>query len=251
MNLKKIEIKIKNFIIKNFFFKKIYFYFKIIKKAKKRFYYAENSEDVIVNALFDKIKKGVYLDIGCYHPIRGSLTYKLFKKGWKGINVDLSRESIDLFDISRPKDLNLNMAISDKNITTKYFQVGNINQANSLEKINGAKKIQIDSINIDTLIKKFDLKKIDYLNIDAEGADYKIITGFSLKKIRPILITIEDVNNNNFDLKSLLKNKMNNFFYKKNYFLYSRTACTSFYVDIKYKKIIHKVLNTTIDFTFK
>ena len=44
---------------------------------------------------------------------------------------------------------------------------------------------------------------------------------------------------------------MNNFFYKKNYFLYSRTACTSFYVDIKYKKIIHKVLNTTIDFTFK
>ena len=250
MNLKKIEIAFKNLILKTFLLNKIYLFLKIIKKSKKLYHYGENSEDVLVNSFFNKKKNGIYFDIGCYHPIRGSLTYQLFKKGWKGINVDISKETINLFNLCRPKDLNLNIAISDKNSKTKYFQAGVINQANSLKKINGAKKVKIDSMTLDSLIEKYNIKKIDYLNIDAEGIDFKIISGFSLKKIRPALITIEDTNNNIYDMSSLLKNKINSFFYKNNYFLYSRTYCTSFYVDNKYKKLIPKLLNTTLNFSF-
>lgn len=188
--------------------------------------------------------------MGCYHPIRGSLTYGLYKKGWSGTNIDLSKETIDLFNICRPNDLNLNIGISDKNSNSKYFQVGHINQANSLKKIRGAKKIKIKTINLNYLIKKYRIKKIDYLNIDGEAFDYKIISGLSFKKIRPILVTIEDDNNNDYDIKNLLSNKINNLFYYNNYFLYSRTYCTSFYIDNKYKNMIPKLLDTTLDFSF-
>jgi hypothetical protein len=55
------------------------------------------------NKIISKIKKGIYLDIGCYHPIKDSHTALLYKKGWKGINIDISKESIEMFKIFRPK----------------------------------------------------------------------------------------------------------------------------------------------------
>ena len=251
MKLKKIEFTVKNFILKIYFLRKIYLFLKIIKKSKKRYHYGENSEDALINSFFSKKKHGTYLDVGCYHPIRGSLTYSLYKKGWSGTNIDLSKETIDLFNICRPNDLNLNIGISDKNSNSEYFQVGHINQANSLKKkIRGATKIKIKTINLTYLIKKYQIKKIDYLNIDGEAFDYKIISGLNFKKIRPNLITIEDDNNNDYDIKNLLRNKINILFYYNNYFLYSRTYCTSFYVDNKYKSMIPKLLDTTLDFSF-
>ena len=42
--------------------------------------------------------KGFYIDIGCYHPLKYSQTHKLYKLGWSGINVDISQDSIDLFN---------------------------------------------------------------------------------------------------------------------------------------------------------
>jgi hypothetical protein len=94
----------------------------LLKKSKKRYHYGENSEDALINSFFSKKKHGTYLDVGCYHPIRGSLTYNLYKKGWSGINIDLSKETIDLFNICRPNDLNLNIGISHKNSNSKYFR---------------------------------------------------------------------------------------------------------------------------------
>ena len=74
-SLKKIESEIKNFIINNKFF---YFFYKIIKisrKHRKDYYSGEYGEDVLVKNFFRKKNNGFYLDVGCYHPIRGSLTY--------------------------------------------------------------------------------------------------------------------------------------------------------------------------------
>ena len=56
--------------------------------------------------------KGFYIDVGCYHPLKYSQTHKLYKLGWSGINVDISKESIDLFNTFRPRDKNLNLGIS-------------------------------------------------------------------------------------------------------------------------------------------
>ena len=77
--------------------------------------------------------KGFYIDVGCYHPIKYSLTHKLHKIGWSGINIDISKESIDLFNIFRPKDKNLNIGISTESGIKDAFFVKEISPISSLK----------------------------------------------------------------------------------------------------------------------
>ena len=71
-------------------------------------------EDVKILELTKNINKGFYVDVGCYHPIHINNCNLLYRKGWSGINIDLSKFSIDLFNHLRPNDLNLNYAVSNK-----------------------------------------------------------------------------------------------------------------------------------------
>lgn len=55
-----------------------------------------------------------------------------------------------------------------------------------------AKTIKVNQLTLDTLMKKYDLKKIDWLKIDAEGAEYDIFVGGkeALKNTNNILLEI-------------------------------------------------------------
>ena len=56
-----------------------------------------------------------------FHPIRYN-TYHLFKRGWRGTNIDINKTSIDLFNIARPKDKNICAAISDTSNEVDFFE---------------------------------------------------------------------------------------------------------------------------------
>jgi FkbM family methyltransferase len=66
--MKKIEKKIKDYLIKLYPFNKLYFFLKILKKSKKRYHYADNGEDIIIQGLFNHKKDGFYIEVVCYHP---------------------------------------------------------------------------------------------------------------------------------------------------------------------------------------
>ena len=56
-------------------------------------------------------------------------TYLLYKKNWKGINIDLNSLSIELFNIARPKDINMlsnriKILMEDKELRRSMGQVG-------------------------------------------------------------------------------------------------------------------------------
>ena len=240
--MKLFERNIKDWIIKTYPFNKLYFLLKIIKKSKKRYYYADNGEDVIIRSLFNHKKNGFYVDVGCYHPIQASLTYMLHKKGWYGVNIDISKDSINLFKIARPKDTNLNIGISNKKGEDYYYQLGHINQANSFKVYENTKKIKVEISTLDEVIKKLDIKKIDFLNIDAEYKDLEALQGISLESVRPTLITIEDADR--YDMANVIISDVYKYLISKNYFLFSRTVCTSFYLDKKYKDNLDEILNT-------
>ena len=48
--MKKIEKKIKDYLIKLYPFNKLYFFLNILKKSKKRYHYADNGEDIIISS---------------------------------------------------------------------------------------------------------------------------------------------------------------------------------------------------------
>ena len=70
----------KNKLLKN---KLFYFFYKILKiyrNKKPSVHFGEFAEDVFINRLFKNVNKGFYVDVGCYHPFKGSLTAKLYEK---------------------------------------------------------------------------------------------------------------------------------------------------------------------------
>ena len=83
------------------------------KIKSKKISYSLTSIDLIVDYIFKK-ENGIYIDVGCNHPVYNNNTYLLNKKGWQGINIDIDEKSIELFNLFRKRDVNLNLAVSSK-----------------------------------------------------------------------------------------------------------------------------------------
>ena len=162
--------------------------------------YSMLGEDLVVNNFFKNKTNGFYVDVGCYHPIDGNNTHLLFKNGWSGINIDLNKISIDLFNIARKNDENFRVAVSNKSKKIKFYYRKKINMLNTINKKfanNSFKKgYSIDYIQARTLSSilkesKLKNKKIDFLNIDIEGNEINALKTLNFEIYRPKLICVE------------------------------------------------------------
>ena len=157
-----------------------------------------SGSDRFSKIILKKIKKGFYLDCGCYHPFKFSLTKALYDSGWKGICLDISKDTIDLFRMYRPRDISLNVGLFTKTgKQTAYFEK-EISQVTSLDK-NFLKELgrkikfkkTINTITLKDLRKEYGIKKIDFLKIDCENIDEKIIINSSYLELDAEYLSIE------------------------------------------------------------
>ncbi len=163
-------------------------------------------EDIFIQKYFKSKPKGFYVDVGCYHPLDGNNTHLLYKNGWSGLNFDINYYSVKLFDFLRKRDLNIHSGISHKKgMLTMYYRK-EINMLNTLDKKiakihfrNGYKKRNVQVNNLDFFISKNfkKQKKIDFLNIDVEGAELNVLKSLNFKNYKPQLICIEIHNSKN------------------------------------------------------
>ena len=186
------KIKKKLHILHNIYVKHKYF--------KKRKTYAMDGEDLVIADYFQNKQKGFYVDVGCYHPIHRNNTFLLYKKGWNGINIDIHSFSIELFKYLRPNDFNYNFAISDKKEMINMYYQKELSQLSTIDFDQAKKSLQgpikekkIQSFSLDEVFKFSNLenKKVDLLDIDVEGSDFKVLKGLSFEKANPELICIE------------------------------------------------------------
>ena len=144
----KLEEKLKNHFLykdKLNILKILYFYFQFLKsKLKPRIINANWGLDIVVDAILKNKKKGIYVDIGCHHPLINNNTYLLFKRGWSGINIDLDFSSIEMFNYFRPNDFNKQKAISNSKGFSKFYFFHNRSPKNTISKKSsvGAKLIK-------------------------------------------------------------------------------------------------------------
>jgi hypothetical protein len=183
----------------------LYLSFKYRYFTKKKTY-SQFGEDVILDQYFNNFI-GRYVDIGCYHPIKYSNTALLHKKGWTGINIDLNKTSIDLFNACRKNDLNIHACLSDKTEIVEIYLDSEFSALNSMYPDNlkkfGLKKYK--KFKIQTKIFSQIVKNnFDFLNIDCEGNDLKILKTIDLKKYTPKIIIIEVSNENKKKIYSYL-----------------------------------------------
>ena len=185
--------------------------------------YSMDSEDLAIIQYIEKKDKGFYVDIGAHHPIQRNNTHLLFKKGWEGVNIDINEFSIDLFKYLRPKDLNLQIAISDKDGEVTFYYQKNFSQLNTTDieiakekfKNNFKKKI-IKCKTIQKILdeSKFKDKKIDFLNIDIEGAELKVLNTLNFQIYDPKVICIEILGYRTLDEKKRETEIKNNEIYQ-------------------------------------
>ena len=104
-------------------FKKLYLFYNIyIRNLKFYIKSSQFEEEKKVLEYFDKNYRGNFVDLGCFHPTRYNNTFRMYKLGWRGINIDLNKLSIDFFDFARPGDINICAAVSNKKtVKTLYF----------------------------------------------------------------------------------------------------------------------------------
>ena len=179
-------------ILQNIYLKNKYFF-------PKRTY-SMDGEDIAIDKYVENKSNGFYVDIGAHHPLQRSNTNLLFKKGWEGINIDINKFSIDLFNYLRPKDINLQTAISDKEGDIIFYFQKNFSQLNTTD-INTAKKhfnnnFKERNVRCQTIKKildnsRFKNRKIDFLNIDVEGAEMKVLNTLDFYIYAPQVICIE------------------------------------------------------------
>ena len=186
------KIRNKIHILQNIYLKNKYF----IKKKS----YAMDGEDLAVDQYIEKKEKGFYVDIGAHHPIHRNNTQLLFNKGWSGINIDVNQFSIDLFNFLRPDDLNLLTAISDQEGEITFYYQKKFSQLNTTDKkiahehFNGnfnERLVKCQSIHNILINSKYKEVKIDFLNIDVEGAEMKVLRTLNFEIYEPKLICIE------------------------------------------------------------
>tara|TARA_B100001769_G_C22041179_1_gene559538 strand:- start:477 stop:1250 length:774 start_codon:yes stop_codon:yes gene_type:complete len=178
----------------------LYFIFQRFLKDRPKQSYANGGLDLIINYYFREQRNGVYIDIGCYHPMERSNTYLLHKKGWKGINLDLDAGSIDLFNHFRKGDFNKQIAVSDKKGEITVYSYHNRSAVQTVSKEVSKKmekkdlnsfKVKCDQLNNIIEESPFRGNKVDFISIDIEGHEFNVLKVFDFNKYDPSMITIE------------------------------------------------------------
>jgi len=205
------------------------------KIISKKNYYSFSGVDVIIQNIFRNKQKGFYVDVGCQNPIKNNNTYLLHKKGWFGLNIDLDKDNIDIFNVSRPNDENINTAISNKVGQTDLYFYHKKSPINTIDKstsdfqkanVSEIKKIQTNTLNNILYNSKYKNTKINLLSVDVEGHELQVFEGldFNLHKPEVIVVELLDLNVKKLEIKNLnIENLFNTELYKfltsKNYIL--------------------------------
>jgi len=212
-------------IFKIFYF--LYIFLKSKKILKQKIFYSNWGIDMLADEFFKKKMSGFYVDVGCHQPLLNNNTYRLYKRGWRGINIDLDYNTIDMFNFFRNKDLNIQAAISNKVEEKNLYFFHNRSPVNTLSKDSGSKAKEIRKIQTTTLNKiinasKYRGNEIDFISIDVEGFELNVLEGLDFEKYKPKLVILEliDPNIKEFyqqKLSNILNSEINKFMENKKY----------------------------------
>ena len=166
--------------------------------------YAQNREDIILSGFFNKDEKGFYVDVGAYHPENDSVTKIFYDRGWRGINIEPNPNLYEVFTRTRPRDINLNLGVSDKAGKLRlreyldaegYSTFSPLMQQEYTRDSSTLTKRYVDHditvLPLQDIFKQYQVGQIDFMKIDVEGFEYEVIVGNDWNKYRPKVLCIE------------------------------------------------------------
>lgn len=161
--------------------------------------YSVNNEDIILNRLFREQKDGFYVDVGAAHPLFENDTRALYERGWSGINIEPTADFYRELVAQRPRDLNLNVAVSDEPGELVFHEI--VGTGLSTGDPDGAARAEAKGFEvIRRIVPTWTLRHIlqqaaapviDLLKVDVEGYELKVMRSNDWDRFRPRIIVAE------------------------------------------------------------
>jgi FkbM family methyltransferase len=171
--------------------------------------YAQCNEDIIVEALlrakFTAAGRDMstvrYLEVGGNHPVQTSSTYLLYRAwGGRGYIVEANAGLAERLRSIRPRDVIIQIAVSDKFDETVSFHIHELDELSSLSAEDIVSGVPGDVSRIETVPNIhinafFDAHidcRLDFMSIDIEGLDLPVLQALAPVH-RPTVLQVECV----------------------------------------------------------
>jgi FkbM family methyltransferase len=160
--------------------------------------YAQQGEDVLLRRVLSH-SPGFYVDIGANHPSEFSVTKLFYDLGWHGINVEPGAIA-ELLHQQRPRDVNLQVGISDQEGELTYYEFPefpglNTFGAEQAEEHQRAGRRYLEKVvpvmTLAQLCSRHVNETIDFMSIDVEGHEPQVIHGADWSTWRPRCLIVE------------------------------------------------------------
>ncbi|MCZ7589028.1 MAG: FkbM family methyltransferase [Gaiella sp.] len=163
--------------------------------------YAQNAEDVRLWRVFAAKRAGFYVDVGAGDPITHSVTKLFYDAGWNGINIEPG-PAFDELCRFRERDVNLDVAVASEAGEADLWVTSPEPGLSSLVRPDDARlprgftvsRTTVRKERLEDLLRKHAAgREIDFLKIDAEGAERDVLESLDLREFRPRIVVAEAV----------------------------------------------------------
>jgi len=163
--------------------------------------YSQRNEEIIIRHFFQDERDGFFVDVGSYHWKKASTTYYLEEHlGWSGIAVDAQKKFRTGYEANRPKTRFFSYLVSDESDLKRPFYLAGPVSSESKEHVQKFSKVidaasdpaelEVETITLDDLLAANHATRIDFLSVDVEGAERKVLEGFGIEKYKPRLACV-------------------------------------------------------------
>ena len=182
---------------------------------------------------FFKKAKGIYVDVGANHPFRFSNTFWAYAEGWRGINIEPDVFNYKLLKEVRPEDININCGISDVETYMDYyvFKENALNTFCRDEIRNESDIVDIRKVPVrrmDSILKEYRIFNIDFMDIDVEGMELKVLNSINWDDVKIECILVEQ---RRMSLAEVLESNVCKFLKDKGYVPVNKYNRTVIYVN--------------------
>jgi FkbM family methyltransferase len=163
--------------------------------------HAQNLEDVMLWRALGDVGDGFYVDVGAFSPADDSVTLAFSERGWRGVNIEPNAALHARFVAERPRDVNLEVAIGDREGETTLYLVENpglstVDEREARAREHEGMSVRPVSVRVETLRSVWAAhvppgQPVHFLKIDVEGHERAVIAGADWASARPWVVVVE------------------------------------------------------------